>query len=115
MKLTKEQSKIVIEYFSQRAAQGAPVTDLDWAGWDRHMWMTNYQASLAIGRRINEHDWAALVNAQLDVLLFDRNPAGYLFDRGEEDNEDTNNYYHEALRDILSAHIDTAFNTSKAA
>jgi len=115
VKLTKEQAKMVIEYFSQQAAQDAPVKDLDWKEWDKHMWMTNYQTSLAIERVINEHDWAALVNAALDYQSFDRDAAGYLHERGEDDTEYMNNYYHEVLEDALSAHIDVVFNTSKAA
>jgi hypothetical protein len=115
VKLTKEQAKMVIEFFSQQAAEDLPVRDSNWKAWDRHMWMTCYTVSLAIERKINEHDWATLLNAALDWQSFDRDPAGYLYERGEDDNEHTNNYYHEVLQDVLSASIDTAFNTSKAA
>lgn len=114
-KLTKEQSKMVIEYLSQKAAQEAPVADLDWAAWDRHLWMTCYEASLAIERKIDESFWAQLINAQLDAQTFDRDPAGYLFERGEEDNEHTNNYYHDVMKDLVSSSIDQAFQMSKAA
>lgn len=113
MKLTKEQAKMVIEYFSQQAAQEAPVMDLDWKGWDSNMWLWNYKASIAIERVLNMSDWAALVNAQLDWQTFDRDPYGYLHQHGWTDS--TEDWMRETLQDVLSAQIDTVFNTSKAA
>ena len=115
MKLTKEQSRMVIEYFATQAAEDAPATDLAWDNWDKHMWMTCYTVSLAIERIVNIKDWATLVNAAFDWQSFDRDSAAYLYERGDEDNEHNVNYYHGMLQDILSASIDTVFNTSKAA
>ena len=116
MKLTKEQSKMVLEYFSAQAAQDAPVKDTIWTEWDKHMWMTNYQTSLAIERVIDMRDWAQLINAQLDCQTFDRDPAAYLYERGEDDpTADQRWYWHGVLQDVLSSCIDNAFNTSKAA
>jgi hypothetical protein len=114
-KLTKEQSKMVIEFFAQQAAQEAPVMDLDWQNWDKHIWMTNYTAALAIERRIHEGDWAALVNAALDLQRFDRDPEAWLHERGELPSMNARYHYADVLQDVLSASIDTAFNTSKAA
>jgi hypothetical protein len=116
VKLTKEQSKMVLEYFSAQAAQDAPLLSTSyWVEWDKHMWMTNYQTSLAIERRINEHDWATLVNAALDYQSFDRDPDAYLYERGYEVNADQKWYMKGLLQDVLSSCIDNAFNTSKAA
>jgi hypothetical protein len=115
MKLTKEQAKMVIEFYAVQAAQEAPVNDTVWTEWDKHTWVTNYQTSLAIERRLNEHDWATLVNAALDYQSFDRDPAGYLYERGEDDTYKTRTTMRWTLQDVLSASIDTAFNTSKAA
>jgi len=114
-KLTKEQSKMAIEYFAKQAAEEAPRTDKTWVYWDRHMWMTLYTASLAIERIINMSDWAALVNAALDSQSFDRDPAGYLHERGEPDTSQNVDYMRGVLEDVLSASIDTVFNTSRAA
>lgn len=113
MKLTATEAKMALEYFAQQAAQDAPVADLDWNNWDSHMWMTNYTASLAVERRINEHDWATLVNAALDLQSFDRDPEGYLNERGLYPADKFT--MHEDLQDVLSMSIDTAYNTSKAA
>lgn len=113
MKLTKEQAKMVIEYFAVKAAEEAPVTDLDWVAWDKHMWMTNYTVSLAIERVINMSDWATLLNAALDSQSFDRDPGGYLHQHGWTDS--TEDWMRGALEDILSSTIDTTFNTSKPA
>lgn len=115
MKLTTEQYKMVIEYFATKAAEEAPVTDLDWKDWDKHMWMTCYQTSLAIERVINIKDWATLINAALDWQQFDRDADKWLFERGEDSLERNRFYYRGVLQDVLSASIDTAYNTSKAA
>jgi hypothetical protein len=114
VKLTKEQSRMVIEYFATQAAEDAPATALDWANWDKHMWMTCYTASLAIERRINEHDWATLVNAAFDWQSFDRDPDAYLNERGYEEPWQID-YMRGVLQDVLSASIDTVYSTSKAA
>lgn len=113
-KLTVAQAKMVIEYFSTQAAEDAPHHE-DTAALDKHIWMTCYEVSLKIERKINEHDWAVLILDSMDWQSFERDPAAYLFERGDEDNEHTNNYYHEVLKDVLSASIDNAYNTTKAA
>lgn len=115
MKLTKEQAKMVIEFFSQKAAEEAPVKDTVWTEWDKHMWMTNYQTSLAIERRIHESDWAQLINAQLDAQTYDRDPDAYLHERGYDANDAQKWYMHGVVQDVLSASIDGVFATSKAA
>lgn len=115
MKLTKEQSKMVIEYFATQAAEDAPFTTVDWAEWDKRIWMTNYAVSLAIQRRINEGDWAVLVMAAIDWQSFDRDPDGYLHERGYDANDAQKEYMSGVLQDVLSASIDSAFHTSKAA
>jgi hypothetical protein len=106
---------MVIEYFATQAAEDAPATDLTWDNWDKHMWLTCYKVSLAIERMVNIRDWAVLVNAAFSLQDFDRNPAGYLFDRGEDDTAENRDEALDVLRDVLSASIDTVFNTSKAA
>jgi len=113
-KLTKEQSRMVIEYFATQAAEDAPHHE-DTVEWDKHIWMTCYTASLAVERKINEHDWAVMVLAAMDWQSFERDGAAYLYERGDDDNEHNVNYYYETLQDVLSASIDTVFNTSKAA
>ena len=113
MKLTKEQAKMVIEYFAKQAAEEAPVQDTTWNNWDKHMWLTCYTVSLAVERLINIKDWAALVNAALDSQRFDRDPEGYLHEHGWTDS--SKEWMHDTLDDVLSMHIDTAFNTSRAA
>lgn len=115
MKLTKEQAKMVIEFFSAQAAEDLPVNDTVWTEWDKHTWMTCYTASLAIERKLNEHDWATLLNAQLACQSFDRDPAGYLYERGDDDTYKTRTTMRWTLQDVLSATIDDVFNTSKAA
>ena len=62
---------MVLEYFAQQAAEDAPLENAD-----THMWMTRYQASLAIERQITEKDWDALVARMADLQSFDRDPAG---------------------------------------
>jgi hypothetical protein len=114
VKLTKEQSKMVIEFFAQQAAQEAPHHE-DTAEWDKHIWMTNYEASLAVERKINEHDWAVLVLTAVQWQSFDRDPYGYLNERGYNDTARNAHDMKHTLQDVLSTSIDTAFNTSKAA
>lgn len=106
---------MVIEYFSQQAAQELPVTDLDWSNWDKHMWLTCYDVSLKLERIVNPSDWAALLNAQLDWQTFDRNPDGYLHERGYDANDAQKHYMTGVLEDVLSMQIDMTYNTSKAA
>lgn len=113
-KLTAAQAKMVIEYFIKEAATNAPVTDLDWKDWDKHMWMTCYTTSLAIERRINERDWATLLNAALGLQQFDRDPEGYLFERGYDPAQDTA-FMQNILDDVFSATVDMVYSTSKLA
>jgi len=107
--LTAQQAKMVLEYFAQQAAEDAPEHNAD-----THMWMTRYQASLAIERQITEEDWDALVVAMADYQSFDRDPYGYLHDRGLPSTTpewDAQNYY---LLDQVSWAIDTAYTCSGA-
>lgn len=115
MKLTKEQSKMVIEYFSAKAAEEAPATDTTWENWDKHMWVTCFDISLKLERMVNIKDWAALLNAQLTLQTFDRSPESYLFDRGDADNARNRQLAWDELRDVVSMWIDTVHNTTKAA
>jgi hypothetical protein len=115
VKLTKEQAKMVIEFYAKQAAQEAPVNDTVWTEWDKHTWMTCYQTSLAIERKIDESFWVQLINAQLDAQLFDRDPDGYLHERGYDANDAQRWYMKGVLEDLVSVSIDQAFQMSKAA
>jgi hypothetical protein len=115
VKLTKEQAKMVIEYFSRQAAEDAPVEDKGWTRWDRHMWMTCFQTSLAIERKIDESFWAQLINAQLDAQTFDRDPDGYLHERGYDGTEGQRLYMEDVLKDLVSSSIDQTYQMSQVA
>lgn len=114
VKLTKPQALQVIEFFGAQAAEDAPVLDTDWTRWDKHMWMTCHKADLAIERQINPKDWVVLINTLLDFQYFDRDPAGYLNDRGDDDTEANRNGYDDRLKDLVSWAIDTAYRNSGA-
>lgn len=105
--LTARQAKMVIEYFAAQAAEDAPEQDDH-----KHMWMTRMQASLAIERQISPQDWYVLVVAMSNLQSFDRDPAGYLFDRGHEDTAITRENEHFYLNDQVSWKIDTAYACS---
>lgn len=111
LKLTEQQAKQVLEYFVQKAAEDAPDTT-DWQVWDKSMWMTCYQASIAIERQIKEQDWVSLVNYQLDLQSFDRDPDGYLHERGYTEKD--KDYMHDTLKDLVSWGIDTVLKNSGA-
>lgn len=113
-KLTPSQAKMVIEFYSQQAAQETPDTT-DWGVWDKHMWMSNHVADLAVERLIAARDWSMLLSAQLDAQTFDRDPAGYLNDRDYNDTESERVYMQGILEDVVSAAIDAAYRNSKAA
>lgn len=113
-KLTPVQGKMVIEYFGQQAAQDAPATT-DWEVWDRHLWMTNHKVDLAIERRIKAGDWGVLTSAMSDLQSYDRDPAGYLNERGENgDSAGARDWMLDILTDVVSWAIDTAWNNSGA-
>jgi hypothetical protein len=115
VKLTPAETKMAIEYFSAQAAEDAPLVGTDWAEWDKHIWMTCYEASLKIERKINEAFWAQLILAHMEAQQFDRDPAAYLFERGDDDNETNRAYYHDVMKDLVSSSIDQTFQMSKAA
>lgn len=108
MKLTAQQAKMVLEYFAQQAAEDAPLE-----GADTHMWMTRYQASLAIERQITEADWDALVARMSDLQSFDRDPDAYLNERGYAGSLDKL-VFDDSLKDQVSWAIDTAYTCSGA-
>lgn len=114
--LTSTQAKQVLAFFGQRAAEEAPA-DLvqDDAPWDTHAWKTLYTASLAIGRRITEHDWHTVIVSFLDLQSYDRDPDAYLHERGYVANDAQKWYMKGTLEDLVSWAIDTAYNTSQAA
>lgn len=107
--MTKDEAQMVVEHFAQEAAQEAPDTT-DWRVWDRHMWMTRYETSLAIERQIGELDWDQLVNAQINLQSFNRSPLEFMFDHGYEDKSEVQDY----LEDTVSTHITLCVANSAA-
>jgi hypothetical protein len=108
--LTAQQAKMVIEYFAAQAAEDVPLTT-DWKIWDKHLWMTRMQASIAVERQITAFDWDTLVNAEMDLQSFDRDPDAYMFQR---DAEGTKAQMHNHLEEQVSWWIDNAYRTSGA-
>jgi hypothetical protein len=105
-KLTAQQAKMVLEYFAQQAAEDAPLENAD-----THMWMTRYQASLAIERQITEKDWDALVAGMSELQSYDRDRDAYLHERGYVDPTHSMRF---SLEDQVSWAIDTAYTCSGA-
>lgn len=112
--LTAAQAKQVIAYFGAQAAEDAPEGAQDSAEWDTHAWQTMYAASLAIERRIPEHDWHTVIVSFMDQQSFDRDPAGYLHERGYDGTASDMNYMAGVLEDLLSWAIDLAYINSGA-
>jgi len=108
-KLTAQQAKMVLEYFAQQAAEDAPLENAD-----THMWMTRYQASLAIERQITEMDWDRLVALMSDLQSFDRDPEGFVNERGYFPSRAKVLDMHHQLTDQVSWAIDTAYTCSGA-
>jgi hypothetical protein len=77
--------------------------------------MTCFDLSLKLERVVNIKDWAALLNSQVTLQSYDRDPAAYLFDRGDDDTEYNRNYAWDELKDVVSSWIDNVHNTTKAA
>lgn len=113
--LTSTQAKQVLAFFGQRAAEDAPDLEQGDAEWDTHAWKTLYTASLAIGRRITDHDWHTVIVSFLGLQSFDRDPDAYLHERGYEPSSASRDEMKGILEDLLSWAIDTAYNTSQAA
>lgn len=108
-KLTEQQAKMVIEYFSQQAAEEAPEDDHY-----SHLWKTRYQASIALDRRIGAWRWESLVESQIDLQSFDRDPDGYLTEQGYEPNEAERHNMGEHLKTQVSWSIDNVLRNSGA-
>lgn len=106
--LTAEQAKMVIEYFSQQAAEDLPADEDVYAA-DEHMWKTRYTTSLAIGRRIGDWWWTALVEAERNLQSFDRDPKGFL---NEHDIDATYEDTRDHLERQVSWSIDNVWNNS---
>ena len=111
-KLTAQQAKMVLEYFARQAAEDYPVAQRHEQ--DKHMWMTRYQASLAIERQITELDWVTLLNATRDLQSFDRDPAGYLNEQGILDTETHRDWELIYVTDQVSWQLDNCYNNSGA-
>ena len=108
-KLTAQQAKMVLEYFAQQAAEDAPLENAD-----THMWMTRYQASLAIERKIGDWWWDSLVANMSDLQSFDRDPEGYLHEAGFQPNAQNAFDMEDHLKRQVSWAIDNVFNNSGA-
>lgn len=109
--LTEAQAKMVIEFFSAQAAEDAPEGE---GLSESYLWKTRYQASIALDRRIGEWWWTSLVECQMDLQSFDRDPAGYLYERGEADWGSAIDDMGEHLKNQVSWSIDNAFRNSGA-
>ena len=108
-KLTAQQAKMVLEYFARQAAEDAPLENVD-----THMWMTRYQASLAIERQITEKDWDALVASMSNLQSFDRDAGAYLHEIGLTDSLSNREACADDLEDLVGWKIDTAYTCSGA-
>jgi len=107
--LTAQQAKMVIEYFAAQAAEDAPIE-----GADKHMWLTRYQASIAIERQIGEWWWDSLVANMSDLQSFDRDPEGYLYEQGIKVTPTFISWESDHLKNQVSWAIDNVFNNSGA-
>lgn len=114
-KLTAQQAKMVIEYFSAQAAEDYPGhEDRTFDEMEKHLWMTRYQCSLAVERNIGEWWWEALVECQMDLQSFDRDPDAWLDGEGRDSNAESKGYWREHLKRQVSWSIDNAWNNSGA-
>ena len=114
--LTATQAKMVSEYFGAQAAEDSPFVEHDsrpdmWTESYKHEWMTRLQLNLKLEREVTEHDWYAAVVNMIDAQSFDRDPAGYLNERGYTE-KDTD-YMHGVLEDLVSWAIDQVHANAK--
>lgn len=100
-KLTEQQAKMVIEYFAQRAAQDMPTDELDR---ERHLWLSLYEVSIAVGRRIPSRDWEALIDETVDLQSVDRDAEGFIHERGYV------TYTPESIRHELEINVSLEIN-----
>jgi hypothetical protein len=113
-KLTREQAMMVIEYFSQQAAEDAPDSFQGEEDWDKHEWLTRYTVSLAIGRQITEHDWHTLLANMVESQSFDRDAEGWLNERGLAVAQYNVDYYKDVLEDLVTWSITNVYTNSAA-
>ena len=115
--LTATQAKQVIEYFGAQAAEDAPVVvfggnESQYDTFNKHLWLTRHAVCIAIEREVTAHDWYAAVVNMIDAQSFDRDPAGYLNERGYTDKD--RDYMQGVLEDLVSWSIDMCYNNAKA-
>lgn len=106
--LTTQQAKQVIEYFATQAAEDAPLLD----GYEKHLWITRMQASIAIEKQIREYDWDELVTTLIAVQSFDRDPDGYLHANGYKVTAAEREYIADTFEDEVSFAIDNAYGNA---
>lgn len=114
--LTATQAKMVIEYFAGQAAEDAPAVhhgdnEAKWDAFHKHMWLTHKQVCIALEREVNAHDWHCVVTNMIDRQSFDRDPEGYLNERGYTEKD--RDYMQGVLEDLVSWAIDECWNNSK--
>lgn len=112
--LTRKEAMMVIEFFGQQAAQDAPDSFQGEEDWDKHAWMTRYQTSLAVERQITEHDWHTLLANMVNLQSFDRDPEGFLNERGEQPVPINVEFYKDLLEDHASWAITNCYDNSGA-
>jgi hypothetical protein len=78
-----------------------------------HLWMTRYKASLAVERRLGEWWWESLVDAQMNLQSFDRDPQGWAFDNGIDPGFHID-AHRERQENEVSWAIDNCFDNSGA-
>lgn len=105
---------MVIEYFSAQAAEDYPGHDATFADIEKHLWMTRFQVSLAVERQVGEWWWTSLINTQMELQSFDRDPAGYMYEQGQDDIYKTRTTMRWHLQNQVSWSIDNAWNNSGA-
>lgn len=112
--LTAQQAKMVLEYFAAQAAEDMPTITSHGGDSDKHLWMTRYQASLAIERQITEADWDRLMERLLDLQNFDRDLQGWLHGEGFGTDESRIGDTDAHLKIQVSWAIDNAYYNSGA-
>jgi hypothetical protein len=114
--LTAQQALMVIEYFAGQAAEDAPAVhhgDNETArdAFNKHVWLTHKAVCIALEREVNAHDWHGVIVNMIDLQSFDRDPEGYLNERGYTEKD--RDYMHGVLEDLVSWAIDEVHNNSK--
>lgn len=104
-KLTVEQRRMVIDYYATKLVEEWPAV-LTGIEIEKRLYEAALKMEGRINKFINKYTFNELIEAMLDQQSFDRDPQGWLYENGHEDNAQqvlqTKHRFEDIISDLIN-------------